>query len=122
MRRLRLPPSKTIGNISDISDTGVNSMMLRRGSSRFTIMAVGERGCGKSSLFNNLVARPIITTRGQGEIDVYMLNLDGLGASQNIVFIDTPGFGATMDDEMLRTRLSTTSGSSSTCSSRRSRR
>lgn len=68
-------------------------------------MAVGGKGCGKSTLFNNLVERPIITTKGQCEIDVYMLNLDGLGASQNIVFIDTPGFGASMDDEMLQNSI-----------------
>lgn len=74
-------------------------MMLRKRNSKFTIMAVGAKGCGKSSLFNNIVARPIVTSKGQGEIDVYMLNLDGMGASQSIVFVDTPGFGSVMDDD-----------------------
>lgn len=31
-----------------------------------------------------------------------MLNLDGIGVPRNIVFIDTPGFGSTMNDEAIQ--------------------
>lgn len=81
-------------------------MMLGRRNARFTIMAVGGKGSGKSSFFNNLVSRLIIKNKKQSEIDLYMLNLDGLGASQNIVFIDTPGFGKTLNDDHIQTSIS----------------
>lgn len=80
-------------------------MILGRRTTRFTIMAAGGKGSGKSSFFNNLVSRPIITEKCQCDIDVYMLNLDGLGTSQNIVFIDTPGFGSTLNDDHIQSSI-----------------
>lgn len=77
-------------------------MLLRRKNSRFTIMAAGAKGSGKSTFFNNLISRSIVQSRGQCEIDVYMVNLDSIGASQNVVFIDTPGFGLTLNDEKIQ--------------------
>lgn len=83
----------------------VNNMQARRRNAKFTIMAVGVAGAGKSVLFNNLVGRQVVANRHQKEIDVYMLNLDGIGIRQNIVFIDTPGFGTGLNDESLQESL-----------------
>ncbi len=80
-------------------------MILGRRNRRFTIMGVGTKGSGKSSFFNNIVSRPIIKTKNQAEIDLYMLNLDGIGISQNIVFIDTPGFGTFLNDEYVQNSI-----------------
>lgn len=80
-------------------------MILGRRNARFTIMGVGAKGAGKSTFFNNLVSRPIIKTKKQAEIDLYILNLDGLGTFQNIVFIDTPGFGSILNDEYIQNSI-----------------
>ncbi|KAI5169419.1 cell division control protein 11 [Pancytospora epiphaga] len=79
---------------------------MQRRDKRFTIMVAGAIGSGKSTLLNNIVARQIISNKSQSEIDVYMLNLDGIGVRRNIVFIDTPGFGSAMNDEMIQDSIS----------------
>lgn len=61
-------------------------------------MAAGPKGSGKSSFFNTLIGKEIITSKGQEGIDLYMLNLDCEGIMQRITLIDTPGFGETFDD------------------------
>ncbi|AFN83738.1 septin [Encephalitozoon romaleae SJ-2008] len=73
-------------------------MIVRRQNRRFTIMAAGPKGSGKSSFFNTLIGKEIVTSKGQEGIDLYMLNLDCEGIMQRITLIDTPGFGETLDD------------------------
>ncbi|ORD95030.1 CDC11 [Enterospora canceri] len=71
---------------------------------RFSIMAAGAKGSGKSSFFNNLVGKQIITDDQQDEINVYMLNLDCEGVVQKITFIDTPGFDSS-NNESIQTSI-----------------
>ncbi|AFM98974.1 septin [Encephalitozoon hellem ATCC 50504] len=73
-------------------------MIVRRQNRRFTIMAAGPKGSGKSSFFNTLIGKEIVTSKGQEGIDLYMLNLDCEGIMQRITFVDTPGFGDALDD------------------------
>ncbi|CAD27055.2 SEPTIN [Encephalitozoon cuniculi GB-M1] len=77
-------------------------MIVRRQNRRFTIMAAGPRGSGKSSFFNSLIGKEIVTSRGHEGIDLYMLNLDCEGIMQRITLIDTPGFGEGFDDSEIQ--------------------
>lgn len=77
-------------------------MIVRRQNRRFTIMAAGPKGSGKSSFFNTLIGKEIVTSRSQEGIDLYMLNLDCEGITQRITLIDTPGFGDTLDDREIQ--------------------
>lgn len=62
-------------------------------------MVAGSKGCGKSAFFNSLVNKEIVKCSASTEIDLYLLNLDCDGAIQKLTFIDTPGFGDSMNDE-----------------------
>lgn len=65
-------------------------------------MAVGPKGSGKSSFFNNMIGKNIVKSSCSGEIDLYMMNIECDGTIQKIAFIDTPGFGTTINDESLQ--------------------
>ena len=73
--------------------------MSRQGT-RFSIMIAGSKGSGKSSFFNNIVGKNIITNEISDEINVYMLNLDCEGVMQKITFVDTPGFDTINEKEI----------------------
>ncbi|KAH9410816.1 septin [Ordospora pajunii] len=77
-------------------------MIVKKQNRRFTLMAVGEKGSGRSSFFNTLIGKQIISSKKQEEIDLYMLNLDCEGVSQRMTLIDMPGFGETLDDSGLQ--------------------
>lgn len=80
-------------------------MISRRHNAKFTIMVAGARGAGKSALFNSLVNKEIVKSVESKEIDIYLLNLDCEGRVQRISFIDTPGFGDSMNDEELQNSI-----------------
>ncbi|MCA9750320.1 MAG: 50S ribosome-binding GTPase, partial [Romboutsia sp.] len=64
-------------------------------------MVAGPIGSGKSSLLNSLIGKEIVRTNGSNEIDIYMLNIECNEMMQRIALIDTPGFGSSLDDELL---------------------
>lgn len=72
-------------------------MIVRRQHRRFTLMAAGAHGSGRSSFFNTLIGKDIVAQKDSG-IDLYMLSIDCEGVTQKITLIDTPGFGETLDD------------------------
>lgn len=77
-------------------------MIMRRHNTRFSIMAAGSKESGKTVFFNSLINKEVIKTYASPEIDIYLLNLDCDGVLQKITFIDTPGFGNSMDDKALQ--------------------
>lgn len=77
-------------------------MIMRRHNTRFSIMAAGSKESGKTIFFNSLINKEVIKTYASPEIDIYLLNLDCDGVLQKITFIDTPGFGNSMDDRALQ--------------------
>lgn len=77
-------------------------MISRRHNTRFSLMVAGSRGAGKSAFLNSLVNKEIVKLQSSTEIDLYLLNLDCDGAVQRITFIDTPGFGDSIDDESIQ--------------------
>ncbi|KAI5151058.1 septin 3/9/12 [Enteropsectra breve] len=82
-----------------------NKQMLRKRNIQFTIMTAGPRGSGKTSLINNIIKRSVISNKGSREIDVYLLNIEGGEQSQKMAFIETPGFGQTLDDEAVQNSI-----------------
>lgn len=76
-------------------------MITRRNNTRFSLMICGSKGSGKSAFFNSLVNKHVVKGNQSGEIDIYLLNLETDNGSQKITFIDTPGFGGTMNDEKI---------------------
>lgn len=80
-------------------------MMLKRKNRRFSIMAAGYKGSGKSSFFNTLFNNDIVRLEASSDINLIMLNIDCEGISQKISLIDTPGFGLGIDDEDLQNSL-----------------
>lgn len=77
-------------------------MIARRHNTRFSLMVAGSCGSGKSTLLNSLVDREIVNIDPSTEINIYLLNLESDGNMQKITFIDTPGFGNSMNDEALQ--------------------
>lgn len=76
-------------------------MITRRNNRRFSLMVCGSKGSGKSALFNSLINKEIVGASGSKEVEVYIINLDCEGLFQKITFVDTPGFGDSMNDEEL---------------------
>jgi len=74
-------------------------MITRRNNTRFSLMICGSKGSGKSAFFNSLINKHVVKTAGSQEIDIYLLNLETENGTQKITFIDTPGFGDSMNDE-----------------------
>ena len=77
-------------------------MIAKRRNSRFTLMAVGAKGSGKSAFFNSLINKEVVKTCSTPEIQIYYLNLDCGGNMQKVSFIDTPGLGESMNDIALQ--------------------
>lgn len=77
-------------------------MINKRQGSKFTFMVVGSRGSGKSSFLNSLINKEIVRQSSTTQIDIYLLNLDFNGVAQKFTFIDTPGFGHSIDDTDLQ--------------------
>lgn len=77
-------------------------MIMRRHNTRFSIMVAGSKESGKTVFFNSLINKEVIKTYASPEINIYLLNLDCDGVLQKITFIDTPGFGDSMDDRALQ--------------------
>lgn len=73
-------------------------MMLKRKNRRFSIMAAGYKGTGKSSFFNTLFNNPIVPLGSSTDINLFMLNVDCEGVSQKVSLVDTPGFGNGLND------------------------
>lgn len=80
-------------------------MIVKRQNRRFTVMAAGAQGSGKSSFFNTLIGKEIIPPKDQSGINLYMLNLDCEGITQRITLIDTPGFGETLNDTEIQNTI-----------------
>jgi cell division control protein 11 len=74
-------------------------MMLKKKNRRFSIMAAGSKGSGKSSFFNTLFNNDIVPLESSNDINLYMLNVDCEGVTQKVNLIDTPGFGNTLSDK-----------------------
>lgn len=79
--------------------------MLKRKNRRFSIMACGYKGSGKSSFFNTLFNNIIVPVQNSTDINLYMLNVDCEGVTQKISLIDTPGFGSEICDTDLQNNI-----------------
>ena len=77
-------------------------MINKRQGTKFTIMVAGGLNSGKSSFLNSLVNKEIVRISQTSQIDIYLLNLDFGGVTQKFTFIDTPGFGYSMNDTDLQ--------------------
>lgn len=77
-------------------------MINKRQTPKFTLMVVGSKGSGKSAFLNSLVNKEIVKGDSNTGIDIYLLNLEFSGGLQKVNFIDTPGFGYSMDDTDLQ--------------------
>jgi len=61
-------------------------------------MIAGSTDSGKTTFFNSLVDKEVISPANSTEINIYLLNLEYDGCLQKITLIDTPGFGNSMND------------------------
>jgi cell division control protein 11 len=78
---------------------------MRRKLNRFTVMAVGSKGSGRSSFLNGVLGKEVVTTKNTGEIDLYMVSIDDSNRSQKVTFIETPGFGKSINDEIIQNSI-----------------
>jgi cell division control protein 11 len=79
--------------------------MLKRKNRRFSIMAAGYRGTGKSSFFNTLFNNNIVPLSPSTDINLFMLNVDCEGVSQKVSLVDTPGFGSGLNDSEVQNNI-----------------
>ena len=71
---------------------------------RFKLMVVGEPGLGKSTFINTLFSTDIYLNKGQPKIEQTLkmqtkrFKLEEKGVELNLTIVDTPGFGAHVDN------------------------